>query len=326
MKKFLCSAFLCSACGAVLLILLFAGCVSDDVSRKAAKVPTIPDSSYVGSQSCFGCHYEMESSFAKTIHGRIADFEVVDSEMGCESCHGPGSEHAACGDPKLIISFGDISKGQAAAVCLQCHTSGKLMDWQGSGHALGDVACTDCHKAHSSKDRLLVQQQPDLCYDCHQRIRAKTFYPSHHPIQEGKMGCSECHQPHGGFAGNLKTEERVNDLCLDCHAAKQGPFIFEHAPVVEDCTICHRAHGTVANNLLVQNEPFLCLQCHQFHFHPGKISSVGESTDVYGRPVDSCTQGMTMSYTTKCTQCHTRVHGSDLPSQSVPGQGEALTR
>ncbi len=321
MKKFLCSTSV-----AVLLILFFLGCALEDVSRKTATVPVIPDATYTGDTACFSCHYEMEDHFAKTIHGRIADFEVVGAGKGCESCHGPGSVHAGCADPSQIISFRDISKGEAAAICLECHTSGTLMDWRGSGHALSNVACTDCHQAHSTKKKLLVNEQPDLCYDCHQRIRARTFYPSHHPIQEGKMGCSDCHQPHGSFVKNLKSAERKNDLCLDCHAAKQGPFIYEHPPVVEDCAICHEAHGTVANNLLVQNEPFLCLQCHQFHFHPGKIGDEGTTTDIYGRPLSACTEGMTMSYTTKCTQCHSRVHGSDLPSQSVPGQGKALTR
>jgi hypothetical protein len=32
------------------------------------------------------------------------------------------------------------------------------------------------------------------------------------------------------------------------------------------------------------------------------------------------------AWTTKCTQCHSRIHGSDLPSQAVPGKGKALTR
>ncbi len=321
MKKSYLSAFL-----AFLVILFLAGCFSENMSRKKAEVPSIPDATYTGDQACFGCHYEMQDSFKKTIHGRIAEFETAGLKKGCESCHGPGSVHAMTGDPSQIISFGEITKGQAAAVCTQCHTSGTLMNWPGSGHALSGVACTDCHNAHSRKRRLLVKQEPELCYDCHQRIRAKTFYPSHHPIQEGKMGCNDCHQPHGSFVKNLRVSERKNDLCLDCHAAKQGPFIYEHAPVVEDCTICHEAHGTVANNLLVQNEPFLCLQCHQFHFHPGKIGDEGTYTDIYDRPVESCQEGMTMAYTTKCTQCHTRVHGSDLPSQSVPGQGKALTR
>jgi len=94
----------------------------------------------------------------------------------------------------------------------------------------------------------------------------------------------------------------------------------------------------VANNLLKQNEPFVCLQCHEFHFHAGKESGVGELSvpehkDIlignsgetpYTGPFPA--QGFKMAFTTKCTQCHSQVHGSDLPSLSVPGQGRALTR
>jgi hypothetical protein len=29
---------------------------------------------------------------------------------------------------------------------------------------------------------------------------------------------------------------------------------------------------------------------------------------------------------TKCTQCHSEIHGSDLSSQSITGGGKALTR
>ncbi len=323
MKNFLFS----TGCTCFTLILLcFAGCVSKHLSRETAQVPVIEGANRIGDEACFECHGEMQENFKKTIHGRIADFEVIKAKKGCESCHGKGSVHAESEDPADIIVFSDLSKAQAAALCLKCHTSGSLMDWSGSTHAQNDLACTDCHRAHSQATSLLAQQPPNLCYSCHQRIRAKTFYPSHHPIRENKMTCNDCHQPHGGTGAHLKTAERASDLCLNCHAAKQGPFIFEHPPVVEDCSICHDAHGTVSNNLLIQNEPFLCLQCHQFHFHPGKIASDEEGTDIYGRPTTSCTEGMTMSYTTKCTQCHARIHGSDLPSQSVSGQGKALTR
>jgi hypothetical protein len=37
---------------------------------------------------------------------------------------------------------------------------------------------------------------------------------------------------------------------------------------------------------------------------------------------DAWKQGML----TKCTQCHTEIHGSDMPSQSISGGGSALTR
>ena len=308
------------------IILLYGGCARQGFVKKSPMRPTIPGASYVGDESCLDCHDEVVEGFKKTIHGRIADFEVVGSKKGCESCHGPGSIHAENEDPASIISFGAISKDEASAVCLECHTSGSLMEWQGSEHSMNEVSCIDCHRSHSHAKRLLAQPEPKLCNGCHQDIRAKSLYPSHHPIREGKMACSDCHQAHGSFLKNLKTEERLNDLCFECHSAKQGPFVFEHEPVVEDCAICHDPHGSVANNLLVQNEPFLCLQCHEFHFHAGKIGAEGTSTDIYGRSVTSNSQSYTMAYTTKCTQCHSEVHGSDLPSQSVPSQGGALTR
>ena len=33
---------------------------------------------------------------------------------------------------------------------------------------------------------------------------------------------------------------------------------------------CHDPHGAMANNMLKQNEPFLCLQCHEMHFHAAR--------------------------------------------------------
>jgi DmsE family decaheme c-type cytochrome len=309
-----------------LFLLACGSCVHEGTLGKGAVIPTIPGASYVGDESCLDCHEEVVEGFKKTIHGRIADFEVVGLSKGCESCHGLGSVHAQDEDPASIISFKNISKGEASAMCLKCHTSGTLMDWQGSEHSINDISCVDCHRAHSGAKRLLVQSEPKLCNDCHQDIRTKTLYPSHHPIREGKMVCTDCHQPHGTFLANLKTDERLNDLCLNCHASKQGPFAFEHEPVVENCAICHDAHGTVANNLLVQNEPFLCLQCHQLHFHAGKTGNTGTVTDIYGRSITAGDQAWKMAYTTKCTQCHSEIHGSDLPSQGVTGQGKALTR
>lgn len=146
------------------------------------------------------------------------------------------------------------------------------------------------------------------------------------------MTCGDCHNPHG----ELTTHERTNDLCLDCHSRYQGPFVFGHAPVEDDCTICHDPHGSVANNLLVQNEPFLCLQCHEGHFHLLRVGATSAtapiSTATAGQSaaatVDAANphgaEGFQMSFGTKCTSCHAVVHGSDSPSQPLSGGG--LTR
>lgn len=146
------------------------------------------------------------------------------------------------------------------------------------------------------------------------------------------MVCSDCHANHGSMVKNLKTDERLNDLCLNCHTRYQGPFVFEHAPVSDDCTICHDPHGTVANNLKIQNEPYLCLQCHEPHFHSGRsggaasVNGTSLSAEQLASHPDAQMMSWGQAYATKCTQCHVQIHGSDLPSQSVPGQGRGLTR
>jgi DmsE family decaheme c-type cytochrome len=326
MKKIIPSSFF------VLIILIIS--ISCAVRQSITK-PTIEGAVRVSDDTCYGCHNIMKEPFKKSIHGRIATFETVGVEKGCESCHGLGSMHAETGDPAKILSFKEnrLTSDQKSELCLQCHTQ---MNWRSSEHPAQDVSCVDCHSIHSPKEgKLLVRSEPSLCFDCHQNIQAKIMMPNHHPIWEGqktdrkRMVCSDCHEPHGSAVRGLKTDERLNDLCLKCHARYQGPFVFEHDPVEEDCCICHEPHGSVADNLLKQNEPFLCLQCHQFHFHAGKTGYEGTippTGSLNYTTITSTYHSWKSAWTTKCTQCHSQIHGSDSPSQSVPGSGEALTR
>jgi DmsE family decaheme c-type cytochrome len=263
------------------------------------------------------------------VHSRLAGFEYMGGTEGCEACHGGGSLHVDS-DGDQILKFGELLPEESAAICAKCHSDGKLMDWTHGEHALSDVSCNDCHSIHGGEKTALKQQDPELCYSCHQEQMAKASFPSHHPIKEGKMTCGDCHNPHG----ELNTDERTSDLCLDCHSRYQGPFVFGHAPVEDDCTICHDAHGSVANNLLVQNEPFLCLQCHEGHFHLLRESNFERvnGTQPSQASIDAAavvnaahgSEGFQTSFGTKCTTCHKVVHGSDYPSQPLNGGG--LTR
>ncbi|PLX96358.1 MAG: cytochrome C [Desulfuromonas sp.] len=327
------------------LFLVLAACATGTIREKLLTLPIIDGATYVGQETCAGCHEEKATALVLNVHGRLSDTELMGAHRGCEACHGPGSLHVdGDGDTDKILQPSALRADEAAAICAKCHTDGKMMDWTHSAHALADVSCTDCHTMHGEESApgYLKKSDPELCYSCHQEEQAKASFPSHHPVKEGKMNCSSCHNPHG----ELNTEEQARDLCLDCHARYQGPFVFEHAPVEEDCTICHDPHGTVANNLLQQNEPFLCLQCHESHFHTTRISGTTpatnvafSSTDANGAPITSfsgtpgdgtnttipITNDMNltgnawqMGFGTKCTVCHSVVHGSDLPSQSAP--------
>ena len=325
------------------LLLLLGACATGAIREKQLTLPVIEGATSVGSEACLNCHEGMGAG----VHSRLAGFEYMGGTEGCEACHGGGSLHVDS-DGDKILKFGELLPEESAAVCAKCHTDGKLMDWTHSLHALSDVGCGDCHAIHGGQKTALKKADPELCYSCHQEQMAKANYPSHHPIAEGKMTCGDCHNPHGAGANSLATDERSNDLCLDCHSRYQGPFVFGHAPVEDDCTICHDPHGSVANNLLVQNEPFLCLQCHEGHFHllrKGFDPASGAYTPAGGRvtanlpngvpagavdpvKVDAANphgvEGWQMSFGTKCTTCHQVVHGSDFPSQPLTGGG--LTR
>ena len=112
------------------------------------------------------------------------------------------------------------------------------MAWHASTHERYGVACTDCHNPHphanvqqvvninhygveQPKRLAMSVQEPEACYKCHQKIFAQNHLPSHHPIMEGKMVCSDCHDPHGQLEKNLKAET-INQLCYKCHAEKTG--------------------------------------------------------------------------------------------------------
>lgn len=318
------------------LLAVIGACATGAVRGRILTPPTIAGAVYVGDEKCASCHDVVMNSFVRTVHGRLANFEANGGQKGCESCHGPGSIHAESGDVKAILSLTKLDPDQASALCLQCHSSGELMEWHGNEHALNGVACTDCHKLHQSGTPLrksLKMAEPELCYGCHKEYQAMASFPSHHPVKEGKMICTSCHQTHGSTLKGLKTDERVNDLCYNCHARYQGPFVFEHSPVQEDCNICHNPHGTVANNLLKQSEPFLCLQCHESHFHAARTGSSstaglgglaidGTSGTVPGSNVQFTnshgTDAWAEAFGTKCSTCHFKVHGSDLPSQTAP--------
>ncbi|WP_245540440.1 GSU2203 family decaheme c-type cytochrome [Thermodesulfatator atlanticus] len=322
-----------------------------------------PGAEYVGSETCLECHEDRTLDAKHNVHMRLANYEAPGYQVGCEGCHGPGSVHVdAMGEDETekglaaIIRFGEegFHGEEASAVCLTCHADGETMHFAGSAHAEHDVDCLACHKVHDNpRPLLLAQKEFDLCSKCHRDVQAKMFFISRHPVKEGHMTCGDCHNPHGTgnpIPGMLRTEERLNDLCLTCHTRYQGPFVFEHDPVIEDCTICHDPHGAVANNLLKQNEPFICLQCHEAHFHatrdnaqPGFVfpddtvinDAAGTGTDpvLFKDPytgetpqIVSSAHGWQKSFLTKCTQCHQQVHGSDLPSQSLPSRGMGLTR
>ncbi|HEX8949692.1 MAG TPA: DmsE family decaheme c-type cytochrome [Dissulfurispiraceae bacterium] len=290
------------------------------------------DAQYVGTQNCLAaCHYHdtirqnLDASTMGVQLSRKSGMPLVN----CESCHGPGSLaiegitrekvemdakagiQTAC-NYKTLIDIKNLPAQAQSLICLKCHTANatfNLHNWNTSAHAVNDVSCIGCHSICSAFKsgrpdlKVKLRDAAEMCYKCHQDIRAEFMLPTHHPVPEQKIFCVDCHDSHGTANDKSLKKMTVKETCTQCHAEKSGPFIYEHADITEDCRTCHRPHGSVNSNLLSLREPFLCLQCHSGHLTSGALSPEFKG-----------------AFYTRCTDCHSRIHGTDIPSADGKGR------
>ena len=289
--------------------------VNPHVAGGLALPTTSAGATYVGAEACSHCHYDKYTSYMNQPHSQSGDKRTPASRYGCESCHGPASNHVKGGGGRGVGGLMTFSKepvAQRNAVCLQCHTRGNQALWHGSTHDQRKLACMDCHAIHAGHPKLLAQpSQQQLCTKCHQQIRQALMKPSHHPLREEKMQCTNCHNPHGTQTQRLISANSINDKCYECHAEKRGPFLWEHPPVRENCLNCHDPHGSSHEPLLIVKKPLLCQRCHSNQFHPSTLyaktpAQAAAGTSVYAMQPQLLYRG--------CTNCHVQIHGSNSPS------------
>jgi len=245
---------------------------------------------------CAGCHDGAVKSYEATAHNLAFTYGAKGElqARNCEACHGPRSKHADDPGNDLLIDAGKQSD-----ICLQCHQGGNRIYWQSSAHSSN--GCASCHTMMEKKsDRALLSaaDEETLCYTCHADVRAQMNKAYHHPVREGKMACSDCHNVHGSVGKSLLKGATVNETCYNCHQEKRGPFVWEHAPVRENCATCHDVHGSNQRDLLNAKSSFLCLSCHTYGGHIN-LPRYNRTSNPYG-------QG--------CVNCHMTQHGSNSPS------------
>jgi DmsE family decaheme c-type cytochrome len=268
-----------------------------------------------GDAVCTRCHDEAEAypvlAIGKTKHGTKADQRTPT----CTSCHGESRNHidnpgSLATRPIPDRTFSKKSKTAPEAqsgACLTCHEGSARMFWHESAHAARDVSCASCHQVHTGKDKVREKpEQAQVCFECHKEQRIQISKTSRHPILEGQMSCSDCHNPHGSPGPKMMVRGTINDTCFQCHAEKRGPFIWNHMPVTENCAHCHNPHGTPVYAMLKWRPPFLCQQCHEPTSHRGNVPNLGVTTGTSGTAL---ARG--------CLNCHTNIHGGNNPSSAA---------
>lgn len=264
--------------------------------------------------ACAECHDIDGPGYTRNPHAvlnRDADLAArFGVKSSCDGCHGDAAAHIESGGEEgTIFTFGDgqtaVAKAQA---CLNCHSDAHPRFFATSHAAVG-LDCTSCHAIHAGDSAPGLLQPPEgelglqmaeelgassaACSSCHGEVLAEFDFNERHRLREGILDCADCHNPHES-QGRMRLGGFKQQACIDCHADKGGPFVFEHgSQIVEGCTACHSPHGSPNRHLLsFQSVADLCYSCH--NVVPG-----------FHTRFDS---------TSACTNCHSTIHGSNLDS------------
>ena len=225
----------------------------------------------------------------------IPGAEYVGDET-CKTCHEEQYKYFNLSDhANVTLMMEEECSGQIhAEACETCHGPGSL------------------HVQGGGDKSQIVRADPDTCFGCHLNIKGMFSLQYHHPVPEGRMICSDCHNLHGNDVHSVVNStgkvslENKDEICLECHKAQRGPFAFEHEALREGCTACHNPHGSIVDRLLVAGPSTLCLSCH---FE----SDINDSCTIGG----SNHSGRAISIGVSCLDCHTRIHGSNSASTSL---------
>ena len=163
------------------------------------------------------------------------------SAIGCERCHGPGSEHvrareagAPVGRPDYtIVNPKPLDAPLREAVCQQCHLAGEARvpraGLSASDFRPGlplDAVLRVMVLDHHGADRKAVNH-------VEQMYLSKCYVGS-----GGQLGCTTCHDPHEKAPVEIRTE-RYRAACLKCHDCTSPVAERTRLGAPNNCTSCH---------------------------------------------------------------------------------------
>lgn len=194
--------------------------------------------------TCDGCH---------SVDYDIQTKQVVEWNVGCERCHGPGSEHVTKPTRDNILNPARIGSIAGTDTCIQCHSQGQPLknpidgryyDWP-VGYRVG-LALPDFWKLEEHK---LGEESFTHFADgtAHKnRMQGNDFVQS--LMYHRGVACYSCHDVHG-TSNNAELKKPVNELCLNCHGpmSPNGP----HTTTLQAHT--HHKDGTPGSQ---------CVDCH----------------------------------------------------------------
>ena len=194
--------------------------------------------------TCDGCH---------SVNYNVRDKTVTEWNVGCERCHGPGSNHVAHHSQNNILNPERIDYVRANDTCVVCHSQGRprknpiqgrYYDW-----AVGYDAGRNLSDYWKLEDPTLGETSfthfPDGTAHKN-RMQGNDFVQS--AMYRRGVTCFSCHDVHG-TNNYAELRKPANLICLDCHTpgGLNGPratTFEEHThhkatSAGSDCVACH---------------------------------------------------------------------------------------
>lgn len=232
---------------------------------------------------CDGCH---------SVNYNIKTKTVTEWNVGCERCHGPGSEHVAHPSQANIINPARLNFVEANDTCIQCHSQGqplknpiegKYYDWPVGFHMGAKL-----QNYWKLEERTLGQTTFMYFADgtAHKnRMQGNDFVQS--VMYTHGVKCFSCHDVHGTDNEALLIKP-ANVMCLECHGpgSPNGP----HTQTIEEHT--HHESGSPGGE---------CIACHM-----PKIEQTLADTNVRSHTFRFIWPSMTSAYKipNPCMACH----------------------
>lgn len=241
---------------------------------------------------CADCHStDVHKNFDLATNSFHTTFKDID--VGCETCHGPGSVHVELAKANSLFWDRNLGYGLKKLKGDTTETQINQVETCAACHSRREVVCPTYQRGDDFYDQFSNELLAPHTYHCDGQIMEEDYvYGSFIQSKMFHKGirCTDCHDPH-----TTKLKFEGNKLCTSCHQHPAGKYD----------TSAHHFHA-------VGTQGASCVECHMPETTYMEVDPRRDHSIRIPRPDLSVELGTPNA----CTKCH--LEQADLPTEEHP--------